>query len=129
MTRSSAATALATLLLLTGCTGGAGGADGSAPEPSPSRSIRTLTPVALPPPPPPTGRLHADMRQSSRDAAAGRMEVWIDNDTAHQIRPTRVVYADRRFRTSLPGTRLRPIPSQAERGFPIYLPARPACGH
>lgn len=125
MARSATATVVATVLLLSGCTGDTT----TAPEPSPSRSIRTLTPVPLPPPPPPTGRLLADMRQSSRDAAAGRMEVWIDNDTAREIRPTRVVYVDRRFRTSLPGTRLRPIPSQAERGFPIYLPARPACGH
>jgi len=69
------------------------------------------------------------MRQSSRDAAAGRMEVWINNDTAHDLRPRRIVYADPRFRTTLPGTRLRPIPSQSERGFPIYLPRSPACDH
>ena len=69
------------------------------------------------------------MRQSSRDAAAGRMEVWIDNDTAGDITPVRVTYRDPRFRTALPATRLRPVPSQTERGFPIYLPHRPACGH
>jgi len=69
------------------------------------------------------------MQQSSRDAAAGRMEVWVDNDTAHQIRPTRVTYADPRFRTTLPATRLRPIPSQSQRGFQIQLPDQPACGH
>lgn len=96
---------------------------------APSPSIRTLTAIPLPPEPPPSGTVHADMRQSSRDAAAGRMEVWIDNDTADRIRPTRVVYSDARFRTVLPATRLREIPSQSERGFPIYLPARPACGH
>lgn len=113
--------------LVSGCSGDTS-SDTAAPT-EPSRSIRTLTPVPLPPPPPPTGRLLADMRQSSRDAAAGRMEVWIDNDTDHEIRPRRIVYSDPRFRTALAGTRLRPIPSQSERGFPIYLPPRPTCEH
>jgi hypothetical protein len=102
-------------------------APATAPEPSPS--ISTLTPVQLPSPPPPTGRLLADMRQSSRDAAAGRMEVWVGNDTAREVRPSRLTYHDPRFRTTLRGTRLRAIPSQSERGFQLYLPARPACGH
>lgn len=96
-------------------------------EPSPS--ISTLTPVPLPPPPPPSGRLRADMRQSSRDAAAGRMEVWVDNDTASQIRPRRIVYTDPRFAEPITASRLRPIPSQSERGFQILLPRRPACDH
>ena len=69
------------------------------------------------------------MRQSSRDAAAGRMEVWINNDTADEITPTSITYRDPRYRTTLPGTRLRAIPSQSERGFPIYLPPQPACDH
>ena len=38
-----------------------------------------------------------------------------------------MTYPDDRFRTPLPGTRLRDIPSQARRGFPIYQPDRPAC--
>ncbi|GAW52046.1 MULTISPECIES: hypothetical protein [unclassified Nocardioides] len=120
----------AALVLLTGCSSddATPSADGSAaPEPSPS--IRTLTPIPLPPEPPPTGRIEADMRQSSRDAAAGRMEVWVDNDTAGEIVPTRIVYRDPRYRGALPGTRLRAIPSQSERGFPLYLPDRPACDH
>ena len=116
--------ALCAALLLAGCSDDKA-APASAPEPSPS--IPTLTPIELPPPPPPTGRLIADMRQSSRDAAAGRMEVWINNDTAGEITPTRITYRDPRYRTTLPGTRLRAIPSQSERGFPIYLPPRPAC--
>ena len=119
---------MAALLLLAGCSSddtapSAGGS--TSPEPSPS--LRTLTPIPLPPEPPPTGKLKADMRQSSRDAAAGRMEVWVDNDTAGEITPTRIVYRDARYRTTLPGTRLRAIPSQSERGFPLYLPDRPAC--
>ena len=119
------------LLLLAGCS--SSDPDAAAPEvsPSPSRSIRTLSPLPMPTQPPPTGKLVADMRQSSRDAAAGRMEVWIDNDTADAITPTRITYRDPRYRTTLTGTRLegRFIPSQSERGFPLYLPPRPACGH
>lgn len=103
--------------------------DTPATSPEPSPSIRTLTPIQLPPKPPPTGRLKADMRQSSRDAAAGRMEVWVENDTAHSVRPKRIVYRDPRFRTALPATRLRVIPSQSERGFQILLPSQPACDH
>ena len=120
---------LALALLVAGCST-SGSDPGAAPAStaSPSPSIRTLTPVPLPPPPPPTGRLLADMRQSSRDAAAGRMEVWVDNDTARTIRPRRITYTDPRFRTPLPGTRLRPVPSQSERGFQIVLPRQPACG-
>jgi hypothetical protein len=114
-------------LLLAGCSDSDG--QSAAPEPAPSRSIRTLSPLPTPTQPPPTGKLVADMRQSSRDAAAGRMEVWIDNDTADEITPTRVTYHDPRFRTTLLGTRLRPVPSQSERGFPLYLPPRPACDH
>jgi len=116
------------LLALTACGGDdPGPSSGSAPENSPSSSIYTLTPIPLPDPPPPTGKLLADMRQSSRDAAANRFEVWIYNDTAETITPTKVTYSDGRFRTDLPGTRLRDIPSQSERGFPIYQPEQPAC--
>jgi hypothetical protein len=115
-------------LTLVACGGDDDSASGGpAHEPSPSKSIYTLTPIPLPDPPPPTGKLLADMRQSSRDAAANRFEVWIDNDTAETITPTKVTYSDGRFRTELPGTRLRDIPSQSERGFPIYQPEQPAC--
>lgn len=117
--------ALTALAALAACS--SDGTPASSPEPSPS--IRTLTPIQLPPKPPPTGRLHTDMRQSSRDAAAGRMEVWIYNDTARTLRPKRIVYSDPRFRTALPATRLRAIPSQSERGFQILLPSQPACDH
>jgi hypothetical protein len=116
---------LAAALVLAGC---ADDDNGAAPEAEPSGSIKTLTPIPLPPEPPPTGKLFADMRQSSRDAALGRMEVWIDNDTDAAITPTRITYRDGRFRTPLPGTRLREAPSQSERGFPLYLPGLPACG-
>jgi hypothetical protein len=121
----TATVAAVAALAVAGCSDGEPAAD----SPRPSPSVSTLTPIQLPPPPPPTGRLRADMRQSSRDAAAGRMEVWIDNDTARDLTPTRVVYRDPRFRGPLPGTRLRPVPSQSERGFPVYLPRRPACEH
>jgi hypothetical protein len=120
---------VALLVPLAACSGDddAPGAAGSAPEPSPTRSLYTLSPLPMPTQPPPTGKLLADMRQSSRDAAANRFEVWVDNDTAHTITPTRVTYTDGRFQTDLPATRLRDIPSQSERGFPIYQPEQPAC--
>ncbi len=38
-----------------------------------------------------------------------------------------MTYTDDRFQTPLPGTRLRDIPSQSRRGFPIYQPDQPAC--
>ena len=95
------------------------------PEASPTKSLYTLTAIPLPPKPPPTGKLIADIEQSSRDGAANRFQVWIDNDTDSTITPTKVTYTDDRFQTPLPGTRLRDIPSQARRGFPIYR-ARPA---
>ncbi|WP_028642711.1 hypothetical protein [Nocardioides sp. URHA0020] len=119
--------ALTCLILLAGCADD--GSDAATPEPTASRSIRTLSPLPMPTQGPPTGNLVADMRQSSRDAAAGRMEVWIDNDTADTITPVRVTYRDPRFRTALAGTRLRAVPSQSERGFQLYLPPRPACDH
>ncbi|GAA4375785.1 hypothetical protein [Nocardioides caricicola] len=118
---------LAVVLLLAGCSSDDAAPAASAPEPS--SSISTLTPIPLPPPPPPTGRLIADMRQSSRDAAAGRMQVWINNDTADEITPTEISYHDPRFRTTLEVTRMRPVPSQSERGFQILLPRQPACDH
>lgn len=120
------AAALVAVVVLAGCSESADPPE-SAPEPSPS--ISTLTPIELPPPPPPTGRLIADMRQSSRDAAAGRMQVWVTNDTADEVTPRRITYTDARFRTTLPVTKMRTIPSQSERGFQILLPSRPACDH
>ena len=123
------AAAVTLLLLLAACSSDDSAPDAGAPGPSSSTStsIYTLTPIPLPDPSPPTGTLLADMRQSSRDAAANRFEVWINNDTAETITPTKVTYSDGRFRTELSGTRLRDIPSQSERGFPIYQPAQPAC--
>ena len=108
--------------------GGGEGPSGAGAQPSPSSSLFTLTPVPLPPEPPPSGQLLVDIEQSSRDGAAHRFQVWVDNDTDRTITPTRVTYADGRFRTPLPATRLREIPSQARRGFPIDQPDRPACG-
>lgn len=93
-----------------------------------STGLYTMSPLPALPTPPATGRLYADMRQSSRDAALGRMEVWIRNDTLRPLTPTRITYRDGRFRTALPATRLREDPARSERGFPIYLPPRPACG-
>jgi len=115
-------------LLLAGCSTEADdrqAARESSDTPS-ETGIPTLTMSPLPSYPP-TGEITADMRQSSRDVALGRMEVWVLNDTAHQVRPRRIVYRDGRFRTPLLGERLRPIPSQSERGYPLTLPLDPVC--
>jgi hypothetical protein len=127
--RTGPVAALCALLVLAGCADEAAGPDtGPDPGQTPSGTgVPTIT-VSAVPEPPPTGTLIADMRQSSRDAAAGRMEVWIDNDTDEAVTPTRIVYRDGRFRTALTGERLREIPAQSTRGFPLYLPLRPTCG-
>jgi hypothetical protein len=106
---------------------GSGDEPSGAPS-SPTTGVRTLTPLPPPPSEPPTGRLYADLRQSSRDAALGRMEVWLVNDTRHDVTPTRIRYSDPRFRRPVAGERLRPDPAGSERGYPLALPGRPACG-
>jgi hypothetical protein len=106
---------------------GAGDEPAGTPS-SPTTGVRTLTPLPPPPSEPPTGRLYADLRQSSRDAALGRMEVWLVNDTRHDLTPTRISYSDPRFRRPVAGERLRLDPSRSERGYPLALPGTPACG-
>ena len=121
-----AAVGVLLLALLAGC--GPSDRPGSNGSGSPEPTVPTLSPVQLPPKGPPSGKLHAELRQSSRDAALGRMEVWLGNDTAYDVTPTRISYADPRFRRPIPGERLRTDPSRSERGYPLTLPARPACG-
>jgi len=112
---------------LAGCGGGDSSGAEAGREPSPSKSL-VLTPIPLPPKPPPSGKLIADIEQSSRDGAANRFQVWVDNDTDADISPTKVTYHDDRFQMSLRGNRLRDIPSQSRRGFQFEEPDRPACG-
>jgi hypothetical protein len=90
--------------------------------------VPTLAPIHPPPRPPATGRLLADLRQSSRDAALGRMEVWVGNDTIRDVTPTSIRYHDPRFRHAVPGERLRANPARSERGYPLTLPRVPDCG-
>lgn len=120
------AVAACALLVLAGCGDDEPSGPGTGTSPS-GTGVPTITVSALPEPPP-TDTLIADMRQSSRDAAAGRMEVWIDNDTSEDVTPTRITYLDGRFRTPLKGERLREIPAQSTRGFQFSLPPRPTCG-
>ena len=120
----AAATGVVLSAVLTCCSGD----QGTPPEAAPVvPSVPTLSPVQIPPPGPPSGRLLADLRQSSRDAALGRMEVWLGNDTRRDVTPTRIRYLDPRFRRPLSGERLRLVPSRSERGYPLTLPRRPAC--
>ncbi len=121
------------LVAAAACGGGDDGSGEGADQPgraaTPSPSIRTLTPLPPPPEPEPTGRLAADMRQSSIDAALGQMEVWVANGTRREVTPTRIVYRDRRLPAPLgvAAEWLRADPAGSERGFPIRLPRRLDC--
>ncbi len=122
-----AALALAVIPVLTAC-----GGDGSSPRPgssaeSPAPSISTLTPIPMPSIGPPPGEIVADLRQSSRDAALGRFQVWIGNGLDRDVDPASIAYVDPRFPEPIPGERLRVNPSGSERGYPLALPARPDC--
>lgn len=119
---------VATLLLLaTGCSADTTDAARDAPSVSRTTPVPTLSPLPLPPEPPPSGRLLADMRQSSLDAAAGQSQVWVDNDTLEDLVPVRITYTDPRLPEPVVATRMRGMPAQAERGFPLALPAQPRC--
>jgi len=76
---------------------------------------------------PPPGEIVADLRQSSRDAALGRFQVWIGNGLDTDVNPTSIAYADPRFPEPIPGERLRLTPSGSERGYPLALPSQPDC--
>lgn len=96
------------------------------PSPLSTRSLSSL-PVA--PSAPPSGKLLAEMRQSSIDASVGRMQVWVTNDTRRDAVPSSIEYRDARLPTPLrvDGTRLRTVPAGSERGFPLVLPGRLDC--
>ncbi|WP_435748150.1 hypothetical protein [Nocardioides sp. SYSU DS0663] len=111
-------------LAAAGCSAEPGGAEGAVPPPS----TRALTAAPAPPVEPPSGRLLADLRQSSRDAALDRFQVWVGNDTRTEVVPTRLTYRDGRLRAPIEAERLRPVPAGSERGYPLALPARPRCG-
>ena len=116
--------AVLVVLVVAGC---AGSSPSAGPEPSPTSSISTLTPLPMPDMGPPEGELVADLRQASRDSALGRFQVWIGNGLRREINPTSISYRDPRFRAPIPGERLRPNPSDSERGYPLALPPRPRC--
>lgn len=87
----------------------------------------TLSPLPPPPSQPATGKLYADLRQSSRDAALDRIQVWIRNDRERVLRPTAITYLDGRYPAAVPGGRLRLNPARSIRGYPLALPPRPDC--
>ncbi len=120
---------LLVVALLAGCSDDGGTDPATAPDSSPpsDTAVPTLSPLPYPEDPPPSGKLIGDMRQSSIDVALGRMQVWIDNDTTHDVTPTRIVYRDPRLAKPLIGDNLRTNPAQSERGYYLYLPAEPPC--
>ena len=110
---------------ITACTDDDGPTPAATGTPTPS--IRTLSPLPAPDTGPPAGELVADLRQSSRDAALGRFQVWVGNGHEQPVLPERIVYRDWRLLGPITGERLREIPSGSERGFPLALPGRPRC--
>ena len=112
---------------LTGCSSGDAGtqgvADSSSASPSP---IKTLTMLPMPEKTL-SGSLTADLRQSSRDVALGRFQVWLLNGLDHTVSPLRIVYHDALLTRPVEGGRLRPIPSGSYRGYPLEL-IEPTCG-
>ncbi len=117
---------LAVLAGLAGCSAPGGGEPAGPAAPSPSRTVTTLEPLPPAAGGPPEDRLVADLRQSSRDVAGNRFQVWIGNGLAADLRPRAITYLDPRFRRPLPAGRLRPNPAGSERGYPLPL-ARPDC--
>lgn len=84
--------------------------------PDPSYSVAPVPPREL------TGSLDAVLRQSSRDAARGRMQVWVFNGTERVVDPVAIRYDDPRLSKPIAGERLRSIPVGLERGYPLPLP-------
>ncbi len=123
-----AAAVLALVAVLLGGCASAAPTRPSGPASSPTTGPPSLSPLPQPEEPPPSGRLIADMRQSSIDASLGQVQVWVDNDTTRDVTPTRIRYRDPRFPRPVPGQRLRTDPAQSERGYPLRLPRRPRCG-
>jgi hypothetical protein len=119
--------AVASALLLAGCGGDDPAAPGADPTGPAAPSVSTLSPLPMPEIGPPEGELVADLRQSSRDAALGRFQVWIGNGLPRDVDPTSIRYDDPRFRAAIPGERLRLNPAGSERGYPLALPPRPDC--
>jgi hypothetical protein len=127
--RRSYAGVLALLVVLTGCGGDDNSEEAPSETASSSTALTTLSPLPYPEDPPPSGKLIADMRQSSIDVSLGRMQVWVDNDTTKDVTPSRIVYHDPRLAKPLIGDNLRTDPAQSERGYYLYLPAKPPCGN
>jgi hypothetical protein len=124
--RGTAYAAAFVSLLLAGSCSDAPPDPASDSAPSPSTSVQTLEPQHVTKPPA-TGELFAEVKQSSRDAALGRIQVWVTNDREKRLLPTRVTYYDDRFLTPLEGDRLRVIPARTFRGYTLTLPKRPDC--
>ncbi|UNX56577.1 hypothetical protein MF406_18180 (plasmid) [Georgenia sp. TF02-10] len=82
--------------------------------------------VVVVPPSTPSGRVEAELLQYSRDAARGRIQVWLENGTADDLEPTRIVYDDPRLSRPIRAQRLRTDPAGSRRGYPLPLP-EPRC--
>ena len=114
-------------LTLAGCSSSSSeGAADPSPEAPASSPVQTLTPLPVPTRTM-SGKLTAELGQSSRDVALGRFQVWITNGLDEEVTPRRIVYRDALLTTPVVGERLRPIPSGSYRGYPLEL-VEPTCG-
>lgn len=121
----SAVAIVALLGALTGCAGDpaepAEPASEGSTRPGSSYSAFTVPPKPL------SGRLEAEVLQYSRDAARGRIQVWLRNGTEDDVEPVRIRYVDPRLVAPIVAQRLRAVPSGLDRGYPLPLP-EPRCG-
>ncbi len=69
----------------------------------------------------------ADLRQSSRDVALDRFQVWVGNGLAEDLDPTSLTFRHRSLGAPIHADRLRVDPSGSERGYTLALPRRPDC--
>lgn len=113
------------LALATACGGSTSEAEPSAPT-TPPGSTPSPTAAFTVPAAAPSGRLEAEVQQSSRDALRGQFQVWLDNGAGAEVVPTALTYVDPRLTGTRNGERMRAAPPGSHRGFPADLGA-PAC--
>lgn len=94
---------------------------------TPRASIPTLTPLPMLSQGPPSGEVVADLRQSSRDVALERFQVWVGNGLTEDLDPTSITFQHSSLGAPIHADRLRVDPSGSERGYPLALPRRPDC--
>lgn len=102
------------LLAVAGCSSDAGDETSSGAAPATSSAPSSTAPTA-------------DLLQYSHDAARGQVQVYVANPGDAPLDPTAIVYDDPRLGGPIAAERVREVPAGSQRGFPVPLPAVPAC--